>query len=352
MYRWTVIWGLPIIAFGFTLLGASHLHQTSAPVPMLEPPAEPARSVFAKLIAAPGLVEPKGEVIEVGAALPGIVLETLVTSADVGKNVKAGDPLFRVDDRHLRAQLTVDKSELAAAEARHARLTNAPRPEEIPPLQAAVRSAEAAQKRAMDRFERTRSLRSSGAVTSEEAEQARWELEQADGILDRSQAELGLKQAGTWDRDIQMSLAELEIARARVELTEAQLERTIVRSPIDGELLKVDVREGQAVAEHSTEPLIVVGDTSKLHVRAQIDEHDIERFDSDAKAIAFPRGNPRQGIPLRFIRIEPFVVPKRSLTGDNRERIDTRILPIIFEIEDASSTVFVGQQLDVMIESR
>lgn len=349
MYRWFVVWGLPIVAFALTLLGAAHLRQTSALVPMLEPPADPVRSVFTNMIAAPGLVEPRSEVIEVGAALPGIVIETLVTSADVGKKVQAGDPLFRVDDRHLQAQLAVDEAELAAAEARHARLLNAPRVEELPPLEAAVKSAEAAKERALDLFQRTEALKSSGAVTSEEAERARWSLEQAEGELERSQAELRLKQAGSWNKDIIMSLAEIEIAKAKVQQTLTQLERTLVCAPIDGEILKVDVRKGQSVAATSSEALVVLGDTSQLHIRVQIDEHDIDRFRAGTTAVAYSRGAARTEIPLRFVRVEPFVVPKWSLTGDNRERIDTRVLPAIFAIESAPPAIFVGQQLDVMI---
>src|SRR6516164_368550 len=65
-----------------------------------------------------------------GAALPGLVLEVYVPSDRVGTHVKAGQPLFRVDDRHLQAQLKVAEAQHAAAVARLAKLEKQPRPEE------------------------------------------------------------------------------------------------------------------------------------------------------------------------------------------------------------------------------
>jgi hypothetical protein len=44
------------------------------------------------------------------------------------------------------------------------------------------------------------------------------------------------------------------------------------------------------------------------------------------------------------------VVPKRSLTGDSTERVDTRVLQVIYAISDDKLPLFVGQQMDVFIE--
>ena len=62
-----------------------------------------------------------------------------------------------------------------------------------------------------------------------------------------------------------------------------------------------------------------------------------------------PRGDPRQEFALRFVRVEPFVIPKRSLTGDNTERVDTRVLQVIYEVEPGQGRLYVGQQLDVYV---
>ncbi len=57
-----------------------------------------------------------------------------------------------------------------------------------------------------------------------------------------------------------------------------------------------------------------------MHVRADIDEHDIAEFRPDAKAVLQMRGKDDRHYPLKFVRVEPFVVAKRWLTGDNTER--------------------------------
>ena len=62
------------------------------------------------------------------------------------------------------------------------------------------------------------------------------------------------------------------------------------------------------------------------------------------------RGNSREQFPLRFVRIEPYVVPKRNLTGDAAERIDTRVLQVLYALPEGSP-VYVGQHMDVFIES-
>ena len=86
-----------------------------------------------------------------------------------------------------------------------------------------------------------------------------------------------------------------------------------------------------------------------LHVRVDIDEHDVHRFSPAAPAVATLRGRPDREIALKFVRVEPYVVPKRSLTGDNTARVDTRVLQVIYQIESQAERLYVGQQVDVSI---
>ena len=96
----------------------------------------------------------------------------------------------------------------------------------------------------------------------------------------------------------------------------------------------------------------VNGDIDNLHVRVDIDEHDIPRFSTKAPAIAKLRGNPQAEYKLTFVRVEPYVIPKRSLTGDNTERVDTRVLQVIYSLEKTDRPVFVGQQMDVFVKAQ
>src|SRR5689334_16139729 len=130
---------LPIVAalmFAFAVFNVVRGQATKAP---LSPPAEPARTPFGRTVAGAGLVEAETENISVGSALPGVVTQVDVK---VGQKVKAGDPLFRLDDRQTRAELRVRQAALSAAEAQLKRLQEMPRKEELPSKVAQVREAE------------------------------------------------------------------------------------------------------------------------------------------------------------------------------------------------------------------
>jgi len=97
--------------------------------------------------------------------------------------------------------------------------------------------------------------------------------------------------------------------------------------------------------------LIVMGDTSRLNVRVDVDENEGWKVRADAPAEAAERGNSTTKVPLEFVRFEPFVVPKKSLTGDSTERVDTRVLQVIYRFKDARVPFRVGQQMDVFISA-
>src|SRR5262245_1884412 len=108
---------LPVLALCMTGLGYYHVQQRSQSASPAPPPENPASAPFAHAVAGSGVVEPQTENIAIGAALPGLVLEVYVPSSKVGQRVHAGARLFRIDDRHLRAQLGVAEAQVAAARA-------------------------------------------------------------------------------------------------------------------------------------------------------------------------------------------------------------------------------------------
>jgi len=94
----------------------------------------------------------------------------------------------------------------------------------------------------------------------------------------------------------------------------------------------------------------MLGDVRRKHVRVDIDEHDVIRFRSDGAATGVLRGDGEKKFPLKFVRLEPFVLPKKSLTGDNTERVDTRVLQVLYEVTSGAEAIYIGQQMDVFIE--
>jgi multidrug resistance efflux pump len=324
------VWGLP---------------QPSAEAP---PPIEPPQSPFDATVAGAGILEARTENIFVGSPLAGVVVEVFV---EVGQAVRAGDPLFALDDRQLKAEMRDRQAALAAAKAELARLEAFPRPEQVPVAEAAVNRAKAELADRQDLLTRIRPLAEQKIATQQELVRAEQAVLRAKALLEQAEAELALLNAGTWNHDKLVARAAIEQAQAHLDATATEVDRLTVRALVAGEVLLVNVRPGEYVATPAPDPLILLGDVSRLHVRVDIDEHDIPRFRAGSPAKAVLRGAVGRQFALSFVRIEPFVIPKRSLTGDNTERVDTRVLQVIYALDGQDEGLFVGQQLDVFIEA-
>lgn len=343
---------LPIAAIGLTGVAVYHVAKQQRPLEKLPPPRMPARAPFDDTVAASGVAEAATENIAIGAALEGVVLEVYVPSSEVGQPVSKGTPLFRVDDRHLRAQLALAESKVTAADAELARLVAQPRPEELPPAEAKARSAGAEAARLLDEYQRAEQLGAQRAVSQQEVVTKRLAHERARQNQLQAEAELALLRAGAWEPDKQIARANVAQARAEAERIRAEIDRALVRSPIDGVVLQVNVRTGEQVSARPAAPLVVLGSLESLHIRAEIDESDIPRFQPGAKAVAYVRGNAEHAYELVLDRVEPMVVSKRTLTGDNTERVDTRVLQAVYVVKSSARPIYVGQQLDVFIASQ
>jgi multidrug resistance efflux pump len=338
---------LPIVAVGLLVFAVVHVAgspQSSEPAKPLSPPAQ---SPFSGTVAGAGMIEAQTENIAVGSPTAGVVTEVLV---QVGQRVKAGDPLFLLDDRVQRAELKFRQAAAAAAEAQLTMLERRPRPEEIPPSEAQVAEAESNLAKAGDQLKRGEELISTRVVTEEDLVQRQKAFQAAEAQLARAKAQDRLLKAGAWQYDKLVASAAVDQAVAQIDQVKADLDRLSVRALVDGEVLQVNVRPGEFVAAPANQALIVLGNVDELHARVDIDEHDIPRFSLGSPAVAMLRGLPGKEFRLRFLRVEPFVVPKKSLTGDNTERVDTRVLQAIYAIESHDQPLYVGQQLDVFIE--
>lgn len=341
---------VPLIAIAMLGLAIHHVVNADRPTPPLGPPITPARTPFTSAVAATGITEAQTENIAVGSALSGIVLEVFVPDDKIGTPVKQGDPLFRVDDRRLKAQLAMAEAKLAAAKAQVTKLDSMPRPEELPASLARVATAKANAARIEDEFRRLEKLHGRAVVNDQEFITARLKYEAAQHEIDQATAEHRLLQAGAWEPDKAIARAAVAQAEAERDDVKVEIDRTLVRAPVDGEVLQVNIRVGEFVSAQSNQTYFMLGNLGRMHVRADVDENDIARLDFHAPAVAAVRGNAAETFPLKFVRVEPYVIAKRSLTGDNTERIDTRVLQVIYEVAPARKDLFVGQQVDVFIE--
>ena len=288
---------LPLIALGALIFGVISVVRSQPRRQATTPPSPPPASSYAQTVAAVGLVETSTENIAVGTEIAGVVSNIYV---GVGSRVKTGEPLFSIDSRATRAELAT----------RHA----------------AVQVAEAA------------------------LAEAKYQLELGQRLTD--QRVLSVEENKNRGFAAQKAEAQLAQAGAQLKSTETDLERLTVRAPVNGQVLQVKIHLGEFAPTGALQnPLILLGNVDKLHVRVDVEEHDASRVRPGASATAAVRGNASLKTPLTFVRFEPFVVPKKSLTGDSTERVDTRVLQVIYRIEDNKLPLFVGQQMDVFIDA-
>jgi HlyD family secretion protein len=339
---------LPVLACLGLLFGVYTVAAGAKPVPVAKPAAEPALAPFGGTIAGAGIVEASTQNIAVGAAVPGIVREIPV---QVGSRVSRGDELFAIEDREARAELAVRETALASSKADLSRLESLPRAEDLPPAEARVAAAETALAQAKNELELAQGLSQKGALAVQEWDRRRFAVQSEEARLSEAKADLAKLRAGAWKPEIEVARAAAAAAEARVEAQKTELDRLVVRAPVAGTVLRVDVRPGEYAPAASTSPLILLGDVERMHVRIDIDENDAWRFRPGARAEGFVRGNRDLKTALEFVRVEPYVLPKKSLTGDSTERVDTRVLQVLYSFDPKSLAVYVGQQMDVFIES-
>ncbi|MBM4126279.1 MAG: HlyD family efflux transporter periplasmic adaptor subunit [Nitrospira sp.] len=299
------VW-LALLGIGFTawvLIGANK-HE-----PMPTPISDPPRSPYPHTVAASGIIEAVNENVRIAPPVAGLITKVFVK---VGEQVNEQAPLFQLDERELRAQLLTREAA-------------------IPPLQAQIDEQTYKIGDLETQLHRLESVHDERAVSEDDLKRTWYALEMA-------------------KRGAQRLHASLKQAMAQRDEVTILLGRLTVRAPRNGTVLQVNVRAGEYATLGSAEPLILLGETEQLQVRADIDEVNAPLVVPQARGTASIKSMANRKIPLTFVRIEPYVIPKKSLTGENTERVDTRVLQVIYRFERPSFPVYAGQQLDVFIE--
>ena len=208
--------------------------------PPVPPVSDPPRSPYRSSVAGSGIVEASTENISLGTQISGIVSKIFV---GIGSNVKAGDPLFTIDERPVQAELATRRAAVQVAEAQ---LADA--------------------RYALSLDER---LAADGLITVADFQKKRFDLQKAE--------------------------AQLLQARAELESVETDLERLTVHAPVDGRVLQRKVHLGEFASAGSAvsgqAPLLVLGSVTPLHVRVDVDENDAWRVRGGAGAVGYLRGN-------------------------------------------------------------
>ncbi len=274
--------------------------------PEITPPTTPEAQRKSGSVAGSGVIEPSGEIVDIATHVPGIVARVFV---EAGAQVTAGQPLLEIDARDARA---------AIAEA-SARLDSA---------RASVEAARTSLRVAENQFSLYRNVNDERAVSRQEVIARR-------GTADDARAQLGVAQA-------QVRQTQAQLTQARVEL-----DRRTVRAPRAMQVLQVLTRAGEYAGTAGNDIVLMkLGVTQPLHVRIDVDENEIERVALGGPAMISPKGDAKKQVRATFVRAEPLIVPKRSLTNSATERVDVRVLQLIYALPAGDNQFFVGQQVD------
>jgi HlyD family secretion protein len=354
-----IIFSLVIVGVLVALFSAYIYAVPRKPLP---PVFNPAPDPYAKGIYANGIVESyqtQGENINMYPEVSGTILKVFVAE---GQTVTQGAPLILLDDTVQRATTEQQKAQAEAARTLLDELKAQPRKENLEVARAQVDMATASLKSANDTLDKQqRSFNIAPESVSKDAlDNAINAAKVAKANLDVVTKQYDLTKAGAWVYDVENQEKQLDALNKAVGASTALLAKYTIKAPIDGVVLSVGVAVGsyvspQGVYDTYTQgftPVAVMG-TSKgtLGVRVYVDEILIPRLppSDKIKAQMFIRGTNTK-IALEFVRVQPYVSPKIELSNQRQEKVDVRVLPVIFRFTPiAGADVYPGELVDVYI---
>jgi HlyD family secretion protein len=278
-------------------LGYAHNQDSKAP-PFLTAPVE--RGTISTLVKATGSVDAK-ITVDVSSQLSGRIAEVFVNFNDV---VKMDQPLAQLDQESFLIAVKEAKAALqvatatthvqeAAVERAKLAIVNARNDETL--AEALVASAQAKHDEAQREFERKAQLAKTGTAAERDLSQARAlrDTGAADLRAAIEQVKIKTEAIEIAEADLRMAEANLENAQAVIEQKEAavdqaelDLKRSVVRSPIDGVIVKRDVNPGQTIAV-SLEAMTlfkIAKNLDSMEVHGKIDEADIGKLKAGQSA--------------------------------------------------------------------
>jgi len=345
-----------------TFAGCGAAYFFSAEKHPQSPAFTPVSNPYASAIYTEGILESvqsSGSNVNVYPEVPGTVIRILVAE---GQFVRKGDPLLQIDDSIQKATVAQQLSQAQAARAVLNELKAQPRRENLEVAEAQVTSAQAAQKMAQDEMNKQRAAyemdpRSDskdaldGAINAAAVAQANLEV---------AERQRDLTKAGAWVYDIQNQERQQNALHKSYLASNALLSNYTLKAPADGVVLSINAIVGSYVSPQgaydtytgASLPVMALGAPQDyLHVRCYVDEILVPRLQSPAKIKAqmSVRGSDVK-IPLDFVRVQPLVSPKIELSNQRQERVDVRVLPVIFRVQKPEDlNLYPGELVDVYI---
>jgi ABC exporter DevB family membrane fusion protein len=338
---WWVLAGGALVAGSFVAVA----HSPRPGAVGASPAPSVARSPF---VAAAGRVEPQSEEIKIGSQLDGKLAEVPV---EEGQSVRCGQVVAVLINDDYRARVALAEATVGEKEAALDRLNNGSRREERSESAAEVREAEAVLENARAERERRARLFEAKVIARAEFETADRELKVAEARLSEARERNALVDNQTRVEDRNRAVAELAEARAQVAEARALLDKTVIRSPIDGTVLRKKLHAGESVSGKGDTPIVTLGDCSRLRVRADIDETDVSRIRTGQSAWVTAQAFGERRFTGHVIRVGQILGRKNVRTDEPTERVDTKILETLIEL-DPGQQLPSGLRVDTFIDTR
>ncbi len=283
------------------------------------------------LFVAPGVTEPRSKTIDITSVIPGRIRSIHVRAGDV---VRKGELLAELENELQVANVALARAKLDRVVAGLRRLENGDRKQERDTIQAQLQEAEAVHELAKFEAARIEETRLKGSATDREVARAANALTLADSRHVVAQQSWELSCAGARWEDIVEAKAAVNEAEAKLESAKTLLEKTTIRSPIDGKVIYRYLEPGETVPNYRSKPILALGDCTSIHVRVDVDETDIGRVWIKQRVYAtVPAFGDRQ-FRGAVVHVEPTLGRKNFRTFDPAERFDTKILEVVVRLDD------------------
>jgi HlyD family secretion protein len=287
------------------------------------------KSVNDGLIAAPGRVEAISEEVRVSSELSGRLKSVNVEEGD---RVKRGQILAELENADYRARVASAEAELAQREAELRRTVNGSRAEERREADAAKQAGKAVLENARSEAERRRGLAVRGVISRDEADRYERAYRVAQAEFEEASQHFALVDAQAREED--RSKAEANVSEAQAKLSEARaiFEKSFIRAPMDGVILRKLRHTGESVSTQFDSPVITMADDSVLRVRLDVDETDVAKLQVGQKAYVTAEAYGDRKFEGRIIRVGRILGKKNVRTDEPTEHVDTKILETLVEL--------------------
>ncbi len=343
LLRSRIAWGVGLGVFlltGSLMIASRRAHEStaaSATVSSHEP----------ELIAGPGRVEPYSEDIKIGSELSGRLKSVNVEEGDA---IHRDEVLAELENADYRAEVESARANVVAKEATLRKVINGARHQERAEAWSSVDEAKAVMENAQSELHRRQELFKAGVVPREELDRYASDADVAKAKYNAAVEQRALVDDHAREEDQSLAEADVKLAEAQLEEAEARYEKTFIRSPIDGIVLRKHHRSGESVSNSSTtpDPVLTIGDRKTLRVRVDVDETDVSKVRVGQRAYVTADAYGTQKFWGHVVRIGQQLGPKNVRTDEPTEKVDTKILETLVEL-DSGSQLPDGLRVDAYI---